>query len=389
MLAAAYADSGSVELAKESLQSAIQRMPAEPTLRIELARILGEYHELDQSAAVLEQGVLASPESTLLREELIRAYLQKRDFAAARKAADDFAVLSPKSPAPPYLAGLAWEGLNQPAEARKAFERSVAINAKALDVLDALARLDIAEGKNAQAIARIQQVVHDDPGNAMALNVLGGVYLAEKNIPQAIEVLTRTTELAPGWSVGYRNLALAKFAGADVPGALAAYHSAIKAAPDKPELVVELAGRYESLGRVDDALNTYKEWHEHRPRMPVFSANLAKLLVTYRTDRASLDLARDLTRTFETSNDVSLLDTSGWVHFKRGEFGEAVSVLKRAAARGPNVPEVRYHLGMAELSAGQSTRAREDLQSAVSAPQKWSWSDDARRALATLSSSRS
>jgi len=72
------------------------------------------------------------------------------------------------------------------------------------------------------------------------------------------------------------------------------------------------------------------------------------------------------------------------VHFKRGEFAEAVPVLSRAAERSPASKEIRYHLGMAELRAGQTERARADLEAAVDGSSKFVGADEARTALASL-----
>ena len=115
-----------------------------------------------------------------------------------------------------------------------------------------------------------------------------------------------------------------------------------------------------------------------------YSTNLAMLLANNKTDRASLDRARDLAAPFVNTNDGNLLDTNGWVHFKRAEYTDALSVLQRAAERQPNSKEIRYHLGMAELLTGQKDRARTDLESALSGAAKFSGAEEARTVLASL-----
>jgi Flp pilus assembly protein TadD len=112
--------------------------------------------------------------------------------------------------------------------------------------------------------------------------------------------------------------------------------------------------------------------------------NLAMLLVTYRTDQKSLDRARDLTAGFATSNNGNLLDTGGWVHFKRAEYAQALPELEQAAQERPQSPEIRYHLGMAEMRAGLPERARSDLETAVAGAQGFEGSKEARAVLATL-----
>ena len=184
----------------------------------------------------------------------------------------------------------------------------------------------------------------------------------------------------------YRNLAIAKYGAGDTAGAVATYEAGIKAAPTEPTLVAELAQLYQKQGRIDAAIASYDSWYQQNPRAPVVANNLAMLLVTYKKDRASLDRARDLTNAFAASTDSNLLDTNGWVHLKRSEYTEALSVLERAASLAPDSKEIRYHLGMAELRLGQTDRARSDLETALSGSAKFFGADDARTALASLKS---
>jgi tetratricopeptide (TPR) repeat protein len=150
-------------------------------------------------------------------------------------------------------------------------------------------------------------------------------------------------------------------------------------------LVVELTALYEKQGRVDDAIARYDALYKSDPGVKQLAANnLAMLLVTYKTDKASLDRARDLTSGFETSNDSSLLDTNGWVRFKRREYQDAVAVLQRAVERAPDAKIIRYHLGMTELQLGHRDRALSNLESALAGPGTFSGADEARTALADL-----
>jgi cellulose synthase operon protein C len=108
------------------------------------------------------------------------------------------------------------------------------------------------------------------------------------------------------------------------------------------------------------------------------------LLVTYKTDKASLDRARDLTSAFAMAQDSALLDTNGWVRFKRHELQDAAAVLERAATRSPDSPVIRYHLGMTELQLGLKDRAQSNLEMALSGTARFPGADDARVALASL-----
>ena len=386
MLARAFQANGQRNLAEQALRSALDVAPKDVTVRIDLADLMLATQRPDEAIALLEEGVRNSPTDAQAREVLIKAYLTKRDFSTAHKAALDLATLRPDAAMGPYMAGVAAQGLNQLDEAQKQFERAMALDPHSFETVAALAHVELARGQGAQAITLVKTATEQDPRNARPFNLLGELYLAQKIVPAATEALTTATTLEPAWWLPYRNLALAKFVAKDVPGAIAAYEAGINAAPAEAQLVAELGSLYEGQQRIADAIEVYEQWNKRNPQVQSIANNLAMLLVTYKTDRASLDRARDLAAAFAFSNDGSLLDTYGWVHFKREEYADALPVLEKAAERAPGSKEIRYHLGMAELQAGHGDRARTDLEAALAGPGKFLWSDDARKALASLKS---
>jgi len=149
-------------------------------------------------------------------------------------------------------------------------------------------------------------------------------------------------------------------------------------------LVTELATLYERQGQIDEAIHQYELLYQRRPHLELAANNLAMLLVTYRKDRASLDRARDLTASFANSDVAALLDTHGWVMFKRGEVLQALAALEKASTQAPDSKVIRYHLGMAEMQAGRRERARADLESALAGAASFSGSEEARQTLASL-----
>lgn len=388
LLAGAYVANGQSALAEESLREAIDLTPNDPSLRVQLAQLLMRAQRPDQAVTLLEDAARRVPADAPVRAELARAYLLKKDFASAQIAAQDLQTLRPGAAAGLYLAGLAAEGQNRPDEAKKDYERAIAAEPQAFDPLAALARLELSRGQGVQAITLVKDASQRDPANAAILNLLGELYLQQKSFALADDVLTRATTAAPKWWVGYRNLALAKLAVKNTAGAIAVYEQALKVAPGEPKLISELSFLYETNGRADDAIRLYDTLYRQNPRAEGVANNLAMLLVVYKNDRASLDRARDLTAGFTSSSDGRLLDTNGWVHFKRGEYTEALSVLERAAERAPDSKEIRYHLGMAELRLGHTDRARSELESAVSGSANFIGSDEARTTLTALNKER-
>ncbi|MGH8210545.1 MAG: tetratricopeptide repeat protein [Steroidobacteraceae bacterium] len=386
-LARTYLASGQPGLAEEALRDALELAPKDTQLRVELAEVLVRNNNTEQAVTLLEQAVREAPADLPAREVLVRAYMAKRDFAAARTAADDLKTLRPDSAVGFYLAGIIAQDDKRLDDSEKEFEHALSLRPNAIDVLLAISHLEVARGQSGKAVARLQDLMARDQKNALAENLLGEIYQATKDYPHAEEAFTHVVALAPHWAVPYRDLAHMKVSTNDAVGAIKAYEVGLKAAPNDASMAVELAALYERQDDVDDAIAQLDAVYKRNPGLQSVANNLAMLLATYKTDKRDLDRARDLSATFVTSSDASLLDTHGWVRFKRGEYAEALPVLERALERKPDSGEIRYHAAMAELHAGQRARARDHLESALSGSAKFVGSDEARAALASLKGS--
>src|SRR5262249_33131996 len=236
----------------------------------------------------------------------------------------------PQLPAGFYLAGLAALQQSKLDESASDLERALALKPGDLDTLQALARVDAAAGKPDRSLARVQAALDHEPNDARMVNFLGELLLRAKDFERASEQFSQARALAPSWWVPYRNLAVAHRSRGDRSGAVSDYEAALKVAPLEPLLVTDAALFFEKQGRIDEAIAIYRTLYKgNRGAQQVAANNLAMLLATYRTDQASLDQARDLTAGFASSDSSALLDTSGWVHFKRGEFRDALPMLER------------------------------------------------------------
>jgi Flp pilus assembly protein TadD len=107
-------------------------------------------------------------------------------------------------------------------------------------------------------------------------------------------------------------------------------------------------------------------------------------ILDHRSDPASYQRALELARKIESSNDPLLLDTVGWAYYRAGEVAQAVSILERVVAKEDRVPVYHYHLGMAYLAMGNQVGAQQQLEQAVRGEAQYVGIDEARAALARL-----
>ncbi len=158
----------------------------------------------------------------------------------------------------------------------------------------------------------------------------------------------------------------------------------VVSSPDNPRYVLGYAQIREQQGRYDEAISTYEQFLEKSPGNVLAINNLAALLADHRDDEQSLKKAKELADKLAATDQPALLDTLGWVHYRLGEYTEAVKVLTGVVEKAPDVPVFNYHLGMAYLKQGNKQAARDYLSKAVGEKYNYTGVDEARKALAEL-----
>jgi tetratricopeptide (TPR) repeat protein len=384
LLAQALVAHGDRALAEEPLRTAVDAAPKDGTLRVALAQLLFQQQKPDQGLQVLLDAAKALPGDEGVNVALVHTYIDQKDLSAAAAAADAFLKAKPDGADAYLLSSQVARADNRLGDAQSLLEKALALQPRGYDVLSDLVHLQTARGMGAQAVSRLQTMLQATPKDALLANLLAEVYLQQRNFSSAQQYASQAMTDQSKWWMPYRNLALAKVGSGDLAGAVAAYQDGLKVAPNEPMMLADLGALYQQSGKLDDAIKLYQGWVGRDPRSQVAANNLAMLLVNNRTDKASLDQAQTLTAGFASAANGDLLDTAGWVQFKRGDYNQAIPVLQHAAELLPDSHEVHYHLGMAELRAGQTDRARSDLEAALAGSRQFSGADDARAALAAL-----
>jgi tetratricopeptide (TPR) repeat protein len=313
---------------------------------------------------------------------LASAYLaqQKGDEALAvyRKMTELF----PQDPQPPFLMGNMLLARGQQLEARKAFEKSVEISPDYLPAIEKLVDLDLADKQYATALERVQKQIDRDPKLAQAWAVRGKIYFAQQDYTHAEADLLKAIELDPKLEAAYQLLAQVYVASKWHEKAIEKLNAFLDKNKSVPTLM-QLALIHEQLKQYDAARDVYEKLLAIAPN---FALALNNLAVLYSDRLDQLDKAYALAnRAREVApNEPFIADTLGWILFKKGEYGNALRLLKESAGKVPDQPEIQFHLGMAHYMLGEEEPARLALQKAADASADFLGKDEARRRLALL-----
>jgi len=130
--------------------------------------------------------------------------------------------------------------------------------------------------------------------------------------------------------------------------------AAAKAAGDSPGMLVQVAMATERAGRLKDASDLYTALYR-QTKNPIATNNGAYLVtLLYPNDVEKLAEAQKwMEEAVEKAPNVPAFhDTLGWIAFRRGEKANAMTHLWTGVKGSPASPENHFHLGLAEIDAG-------------------------------------
>lgn len=260
-----------------------------------------------------------------------------------------------------------------------------------------------ARGDHAKALPLLRGALDSNPMDLRAFNALVAAQVSAKQVDQAFETISRHAnshralpgmQLAAGtWLIrgGKPDEARAYLDRAAADGRTEAEAQLILAALDQQagneqgairrleEIIAKqsnntaaltrLAMLHEQQGNFADAEKSYRAVLAVAPDNVAVLNNLAYLVATR---DGNLDEALRLAQAArERANDTSvgtgmIEDTLGWVHYLRGSHEVAVSTLRGASEKAPEVAVIRYHLAMAQAKAGRLQDAKASYQAGLS-----------------------
>jgi len=383
-LAHAHFANGEPAIAEETMRRAVEADPKDARVRLDLAQLLVQLGKPQKAQPILADIVKEDPGNGAALDTLFRVSAAMKDYAAAKTAADAIVASQPKAALGYLYQGMVAEEANHDDEALRLYEKANALQPDSVEPLQAEVRLLVTEKRLPDAMKVLDAAIAGVPSGPLAPNLKGDLLLAQGHAAEARDEFKIAIGRAPKWWLPYRGLARAQMAVNDADAGLATLRDAQATVEQPEQLALELAMYFERDNKPDDAMRQYEEVVRRDPQSELAANNLAMLLVTYKSDSASLDRAKSLSLRFADSANPSFLDTYGWVLYKRGEAAASVPILERVVAKSPDAPIALYHLGMAQSQAGSNEEARENLERAVNSGAAFSGIDEARATLDKL-----
>ncbi len=293
----------------------------------------------------------------------------------------------PENPVGYYRLGLLQRAAGQYSAAMANFEKALSINPKLVDVFAHVIRVQADRKEYSPALKRCDQQLQlwaDSPArSAVVYNLKGDLYLAQGLKAVAIESFQTAIRENPNFLRPYYVLAEIYLGEHQEEKAIARYKDLLDVNPNQAQPHLLLGIIYEKQKQYDKSEAHYRSALEVNPEFAAAANNLAFILADQNKD---IDEALRLARLAKEKlpNSPYVMDTLGWVYFKKGLYGSAIGEFSGCLARIPENPAVIYHLGMAYYKNGDARKARVELEKALGLDENFDGAEEARQVLAGL-----
>lgn len=383
-IAVAQVQNGTPAEALKSLDEALQLnaglVPA-ILLRAELKMRSGGLGEAITSMLAFLKAYPTNAQGKMI---LANAYSAMGQLDQAAIVYGELAQEFPKQPELPAYLGFIHSRQGRPAEARKKYEEALRLSPYYLPAAEELIEMDIHEKNIAGAQQRVNDLLVLHTNGPGALMLAAKVALAKGETNNAVRLLKEVLQRAPEATGVHVLLAEIESASGDNKSAIAQFTQAVQRNPQDVTAQLQLGMAYDAEGDYPKARQQYETVVKLNPRVALAWNNLAYLLAERLNELEPAVAAANKARELQPS-DPDTADTLGWIHFRKGEYPQALGLLREAAGRRATVPEVVYHLARVEYVMGQEDAARASFQKVIALKGSPALVKDAEQRLAVLS----
>jgi tetratricopeptide (TPR) repeat protein len=377
-----YRARGDTSAAEAAFQEVLKINPRAGAAQVEIAKLQLSTGNTAASVRTAEEAAKTQPRSLAARLTLVRSLLATKDLDRAAREIQELQKTNADVAAVHTLAGSFALLRNDTATARKAFQRATELDARSPEALGGLIALDLKANDPSAAKSRIEDRLKVDGSPAMLL-LAARTYWTTKDLSSAERMLRQAIDTDPTLLTSYGMLAQLYISQNKLDQARIEFEN-LAARQSKPTGALTMSGMIlQAQGQNDLAAKRYEEALAVDARAAIAANNLAWM---HAESGENLDKALTLARTAVSvlPESPEVMDTFGWVYYKKQLPDLAIPLFERSVEKAPDNPSYRYHLGLAYMLSGDTIGARSALQRALSSKPDADTAAEIRRLLAEI-----
>jgi len=319
----------------------------------------------DNAVSFAEGALTNAPQDPEARLSLVRGLIVRHDVARAEQELAPLLKTYPQVGTIHAVDGAVKRAKKDYAASRVAYNRALEISPKSNEVLAGLVALDLIEKKGADARARVERRLAEEPNNVDVLILAGRVYLSQRDLPRAESSLRKAIQIDSAASNAYPMLATALLASGKLEAARVEYDQMAQRDPKNVAAATMSAMIVFSQGKRADAKKRYEAIVGASPAAGSVAAN--NLAWMYQEDNEKLDEALRLAQgaAARLPNSAEVQHTIGTIYDKQQLAALAVSAFQRSVEMDPDNPSYHYDLARVLVKTGDPRRAREEAALAL------------------------
>ena len=382
------------------METAAEQNPRDGNIRFNLGLLLYRIGDLDGAQRQWAQASGIPRTFVPAKIALAGLNMSLRQPGDALREAEEVLAVEPRDPRPRILQAAANTALGNLGAASDELEALAGDYPQSEDVQLQLAVLDISEQKfhdAEQIFNKLHGAAHSDAKSAAGL---AEIYSSQQQYDRALQLLQVEWKKSPKSGIVGDMVVLTAVLAGRRDLAIDACKQRIEESPETVALYLELGQMYLANGKSGDAaviaergihaglkdprleilaavaLRQAGRDSEVRPHLerardmdthdPLVLNNLAYLLSE---NGGNLDVALRLAQRARRSSpdEPHFTDTLGWIYLRKQKTAAALEIFEKLAVAYPHNSTYHYHLGSALIAAGDKARARQELQTALSA----------------------
>jgi tetratricopeptide (TPR) repeat protein len=269
-------------------------------------------------------------------------------------------------------------------EAIKEYEVTLALDPNRIDALSSLSQVYLVQGNAKGAFQRVEQQLSKTKNHAGIYQLLGQLSIGTKDYAKGIEYLEKAIDINPEMSSAYFLIGNAYAAQKKFDTAIEQYDKVSKKNAKAIQPLMMTGLLYDMQKQPQKANEYYQKVLDLNKNFAPAANNLA---YNYAQHGGNLDVALNLAQKAREANpnDPGIADTLGWIHFKKGTYATALSLLKESNEKfkGQNAT-VLYHLAMAHDKNGEEKFAKDAVQKALAVSQSFPEAAEAKKLYESL-----
>jgi len=370
MIAQAYMNTGSSELADDSFRQALTVNPSNTIAALSVAGSLMQENNLDRTEEVLVKALKNAKNKEPLLQALAQVRILKKDWYGTESVVDSLRVDKKDTAFTHFLSGQIAQGQKNYDTAILEYKNALEIRPDMTRALQQLATSYMENDDKKELISYLNEFINKNPELLAGYGILASVYRESSDWDNAIATIKKGIATEPRWEGGYSTLASVYLAQNKTAETIAIYQEGIEANPNSVMLPLQKASLYERIGEFDEAKSLYEGILARNPNVEPAINNLASLLTEHYATEENIKKAVMLAERFKSATEPYYLDTYAWAQVLQGNFSKAQSVLERVVSLSPDVAVFNYHLGALYLKQGNKLEAENFLKKAAALAEK-------------------